>query len=209
MSYTIKNNISFDEYEAIINKVIEDSFIDGVYSPAAYELSLKVSLISVFAPDYDLSGCKDNNELWEKVNTNTAEDIFDKACKDRVYFYIIPAIEQGINHRLRAIEASPMSISDIALSKLIDIVAAKIDSIDTEVLNKDTISALINAHNNTDKEGFEGRLVDEMLDRGLLTKPNRATRRNNIKQTKTAKSTVNKAKEKQSETTDVEVAEEK
>ena len=203
MSYTIKNNISFDEYEAIINKVIEDSFADGVYSPAAYILSLRVSLISAFASDYDLSGCKDNNELWEKVNTDTAEDIFDEVCKNKIYFYIIPAIEQGIEHRLRAIESSPMSMSDIALSKLIDVVTAKIDSIDTEVLNKDTISALINTQSNTDKDGFEGRLVDEMLDRGLLTKPNRATRRNNIKQTKTSKSTANKTKETPSENTDV------
>lgn len=184
MSYTIKNNISFDEYEAIINKVIEDSFTDGVYSPAAYELSLKVSIISAFAPDYDLSECKTNNELWEKVNNDVAEEIFDKACKNKVYFYIIPAIEEGISHRLRAIEASPMSMSDIALAKLINVVTDKIDSIDTEVLNKDTISALINADKQINKEDFERKLVDEMLDRGLISKPNRATRRKSSKGSK-------------------------
>lgn len=209
MSYTIKNNISFDEYEAIINKVVNDSFADGVYSPACSELSYKVALTNAFVPDFDFSDCTDNNTLWEKVNSLECIDILDEIKKKPVYANIDYSVHKIISHRLRAIENNPMSMSDIALSKLIDVVTAKIDSIDTGVLNKDTISALINAQSNTDKEGFEGRLVDEMLDRGLLTKPNRATRRNNIKQTKTAKSTANKAKETSSETTDVENTEEK
>lgn len=181
MSYTIKNNISFDEYNAIINKVIEDCFVDGVYSPALYELSLGVSLISAFVPDYDLSDCKDNNALWDKLTSDECKKILQNIYGTIIYDNIVSAIVRGVNHRLRAIEASPMSLSDIALSKLIDVVTAKIDSIDTEVLNKDTISALINANKQINKEDFEKKLVDEMIERGLISKPNRATRRKTTK----------------------------
>lgn len=184
MSYTIKNNISFDEYNAIINKVIEDCFVDGAYSPALYELSLRVSLISAFVPDYDLSDCKDNNALWDKLTSDECKEILQNIYGTIIYDDIVSAIIRGVNHRLRAIESSPMSLSDIALSKLIDVVTAKIDSIDTDVLNKDTISALINANKQINKEDFEKKLVDEMIDRGLISKPNRATRRKTTKENK-------------------------
>lgn len=184
MEYTVKNNISFDEYNAIINKVIEDCFVDGVYSPALYELSLEVSLISAFVPDYDLSDCKDNNALWDKLTSDECKKILQNIYGTTIYDHIASAIMCGVNHRLRAIESSPMSLSDIALSKLIDIVTAKIDSIDTDVLNKDTISALINADKQINKEDFEKKLVNEMIDRGLISKPNRATRRKITKENK-------------------------
>lgn len=177
MSYTIKNNISFSEYEAIINKVIEECFVDGVYSPALYELSLRTSLINIFVPDYDLSDCKNDNTLWEKVTSEECNDILNIIRDKIIYDNIHLAIAQGINHRLKVIESSPMSLSDIALSKLIDVVTAKIDSIDTDVLNKDTINALINADKQSGKEGFEKKLVEEMIAQGLISKPNRATRR--------------------------------
>lgn len=191
MSYTIKNNISFDEYNAIINKVIEDCFVDGVYSPALYELSLRVSLMSAFCPKYDLSDCKDNNALWDKLTSDECKEILQNIYGTIIYDDIVSAIIRGVNHRLRAIESSPMSLSDIALSKLIDIVTAKIDSIDTDVLNKDTISALINADKQINKEDFEKKLVDEMIDRGLISKPNRATRRKTAKENKNISVTTN------------------
>lgn len=191
MSYTIKNNISFDEYNAIINKVIEDCFVDGVYSPALYELSLRVSLMSAFCPEYDLSDCKDNNALWDKLTSDECEKILQNIWSEIVCDNITSAIEQGINHRLRAIEASPMSLSDIALSKLISVITEKIDNIDTDILNKDTISALINAEKQTNKEDFEKKLVDEMISRGLISKPNRATRRKTTKENKNISVTTN------------------
>ena len=63
----IKTAISFDEYNAIIDKVVNDCFPDGTYSPVNYDLSLRTALLCAFAPDYDLSGCDDNNALWERV----------------------------------------------------------------------------------------------------------------------------------------------
>lgn len=192
MSYTIKNNISFDEYCSIIDRVISDCFEDEVYSPAAYEISLRNALISVFVPEYDLSDCKDTNALWDKLTNKECEDFLCNIRGTTIYNDIVSAIEQGISHRLRAIESSPMSLSDIALSKLIGVVAEKINSIDnTDVLNKDTISALINAEKQINKEGFEKKLVDEMIDHGLISKPNGVTRRKTTKENKNISVTTN------------------
>lgn len=189
MAYVIKNNISFDEYYSIINRVISDCFVDEVYSPAMYELSLRNALINVFCPDFDLSGCKDsNNALWERVSSSEAKVILndiERLCEtnggEDYYSNIITSIDNGIKHRLAVIESSPMSLSDIALSKLINVVTAKIDSIDTDVLNKDTINALINADKQSGKENFEKKLVEEMIAQGIVSKPNRATRRSTSK----------------------------
>ena len=184
MAYTIKNNISFDEYYSIINRVINDCFVDEVYSPAMYNLSFRNALISVFCPDFDLSDCDDNNTLWERLTSEECSNILNEIQEKSIYDNIHLAIAQGINHRLKVIESSPMSLSDIALSKLIDVVTAKIDSIDTDVLNKDTIQSLINADKQSGKENFEKKLVEEMIAQGLVSKPNRATRRSTNKKNK-------------------------
>lgn len=190
MSYTIKNNISFDEYYSIINRVVNDCFVDEVYSPAMYELSLRNALISVFCPDYDLSGCEDNNTLWERVTTPEANEIIkniqllDMGSID-YHWGITEAIDKAIKHRLAMIESSPMSLTDIALSKLVGVITDKVDSIDTDVMNKATIEALISASKESGKENFEINLVNAMVESGIISKPNRATRRSNAKKNKT------------------------
>lgn len=192
MSYTIKNNILFDEYNAIIDRVVSGCFVEDAYNPAMYELSLRVFLIKVCVPDFDLSDCKNDDDFWNKVTSEEAEDIIELIKATKYYQNLKTAIDNGINHRLRVIEASPMSLSDIALSKLIGVVAEKINSIDnTDVLNKDTISALINAEKQINKEDFEKKLIDEMIDHGLISKPNRATRRKTTKENKNISVTTN------------------
>lgn len=185
MAYTIKNNISFDEYSAIIDKVIESCFVDEVYSPDKYELSLRVFLIKIFVPDFSLDGCENSDTLWERVFSEEAEGIIEIIEKNKYYSKITTAIDNGINHRLRAIEASPMSLSDIGLSKLFGVIADKIDDIDTsDVFNKSTIESLITANEQSGKENFVDKLVDTMVEKGLVSKPNRATRRSNSKKNK-------------------------
>ena len=71
----IKTAISFDEYNAIIDKVVSDCFPDGTYSPANYDLSLRTALLCAFAPDFDLSDCNDNNTLWERVTQSNHKDV--------------------------------------------------------------------------------------------------------------------------------------
>ena len=93
----IKTAISFDEYNAIIEKVTNDCFPDGAYSPANYDLSLRTALLCAFAPDYDLSGCDDNNALWERVMSDEADEIINKIDYLNVQYLIIKAIRENID----------------------------------------------------------------------------------------------------------------
>ena len=99
----IKTAISFDEYTAIIDKVVNDCFPDGTYSPANYDLSLRTALLCAFAPDYDLSGCDDNNVLWERVMSDEANEIIEKIESLDIQHLIIKAIRENIDYRIKII----------------------------------------------------------------------------------------------------------
>ena len=186
----IKTAISFDEYTAIIDKVVNDCFPDGTYSPANYELSLRTALLCAFAPDYDLSGCDDNNALWERVMSNEADEIIDYISTELsgIKQSIKRAIWDNIDYRLKLLASGSMSMTDIALSTLVETITKKVEQIDTSMLNKENMDTMTKAVNATQDGNFAESLVDTMLDKGLLAKPNRETRRKNIKQTKKAES---------------------
>ena len=186
----IKTAISFDEYTAIINKVVNDCFPDGVYTPANYDLSLRTALLCAFAPDYDLSGCDDNNALWERVMSNEADEIIDYISTELsgIKQSIKRAIWDNIDYRLKLLASGSMSMTDIALSTFVDTLNKKVEQIDTSMLTKENMDTMIKAVNATQDGNFAESLVDTMLNKGLLAKPNRETRRKNIKQTKKAES---------------------
>ena len=186
----IKTAISFDEYTAIINKVVNDCFPDGTYSPANYELSLRTALLCAFAPDYDLSGCDDNNALWERVMSDEANEIIDYISTELsgIKQSIKRAIWDNIDYRLKLLTSGSMSMTDIALSTLVEAITKKVESIDTSMLTKENMDTMIKAVNATQDGNFAESLIDTMLDKGMLAKPNRETRRKNIKQTKKAES---------------------
>ena len=184
----IKTTISFDEYNAIINKVVNDCFPDGTYSPAYYELSFRTAMLLAFAPDYDLSGCEDNNALWEKVTSDEADVIIETIENYNLTYIIIKTIKEAIDYHIKLLTSGSMSMSDIALSKLFEIFTEKVEKIDTSMLTKENMDTMIKAVNATQDGNFAESLVDTMLDKGLLAKPNRETRRKNIKHTKKAES---------------------
>ena len=171
----IKTAISFDEYNAIIDKVTNDCFPDGVYTPANYEISFRTALLCAFAPDFDLSDCNDNNTLWERVTSDEANKIISELYNINCVHDLANRIRENIEYRVKLLTSGSMSMSDIALSKLFEVITQKIESIDTSVLTKENMDTMI-------------KLVDTMLDKELWTKPNRETRRKNIKQTKKAES---------------------
>ena len=186
----IKTAISFDEYNAIIDKVTNDCFSDGTYSPANYELSFRTALLCAFAPDYDLSGCDDNNALWERVMSKEANEIIDYISTELsgIKQSIKRAIWDNIDYRLKLLTSGSMSMTDIALSTLVETITKKVEQIDTSMLTKENMDTMIKAVNATQDGNFAKSLVDTMLDKGMLAKPNRETRRKNIKQTKKAES---------------------
>ena len=185
----IKTAISFDEYTAIIDKVVNDCFPNGTYSPANYDLSLRTALLCAFAPDYDLSGCDDNNALWERVMSNEADEIIEKIESFDIQYLIIKTIRENIDYRIKLLASGSMSMTDIALSTLVDALAKKVEQIDTSMLTKENMDTMIKAVNATQDGNFAESLVDIMLDKGLLAKPNRETRRANKKVANTAKIT--------------------
>ena len=186
----IKTAISFDEYNAIIDKVVNDCFPDGTYSPANYDLSLRTALLCAFAPDYDLSGCNDNNALWERVMSNEADEIIEKIESLDIQYLIIKAIRENIEYRIKLLTSGSMSMTDIALSTLVDTLTKKVEQIDTSMLTKENMDTMIKAVNATQDGNFAKSLVDTMLDRGMLAKPNRETRRKNGQRKKTDKSNI-------------------
>ena len=186
----IKSTISFDEFYTIIDNVVNSCFIDGAYSSSYYELTLRVALIKAFAPDYEIpTATADNyNDVWETVTSKEANEILVAIRQNSIYPYIEEAIENKIDYRIKLITSSSMSMSDIALSNLFDILTEKVENIDTSMLTKENMDTMIKAVSATQDSNFTENLVDTMLDKGLLTKPNRETRRKNIKQTKKAES---------------------
>ena len=183
----IKTAISFDEYTAIIDKVVNDCFPDGTYSPANYDLSLRTALLCAFAPDYDLSGCDDNNALWERVMSNEAYEIIEKIESLDIQHLIIKAIRENIDYRSKLLTSGSMSMTDIALSTLVDTLTKKEEQIDTSMLTKENMDTMIKAVNAIQDGNFAESLVDTMLDKGMLAKPNRETRRKNGQRSKSEK----------------------
>ena len=173
----IKTAISFDEYNAIIDKVVSDCFPDGTYSPANYGLSLRTALLCAFAPDYDFSGCDDNNALWERVMSNEANEIIDHISTELsgIKQSIKRAIWDNIDYRLKLLASGSMSMTDIALSTLVATLTKKVEQIDTSMLTKENMDTMIKAVNATQDGNFAKNLVDTMLDKGLLSKPNTVT----------------------------------
>ena len=187
----IKSTISFDEFYTIIDNVVNSCFIDGEYSSSYYELTLRVALMKAFVPEFEIpTATADNyNDVWETITSKEANEILVTIRQNSIYPYIEEAIENKIDYRIKLITSSPMSMSDIALSNLFEVLTEKVENIDTSTLTKENMDTMINAVNATQDGNFVENLVDTMLDKGLLAKPNRETRRKNIKQNKKTEST--------------------
>lgn len=179
----IKSTISFDEFYTIIDNVVNSCFIDGEYSSSYYELTLRVALIKAFAPDYEIStATADNyNDVWETITSKEANEILVAIRQNNIYPYIEEAIENKVDYRIKLITSSPMSMSDIALSNLFDVIIKKVESIDTSILTEENMNTVINAVNATQDGSFAENLVDTMLDKGLLSKPKKTTKSKSTK----------------------------
>ena len=181
----IKNSISFDTYKAVVDKVVNDVFPENfenlVYYPELYDLSRRTALLSAFAPDFNMSDCKDNNALFERVFSDEANEIIEAIPND-IYMSLTTAIENAVDFKRKSIENSPMSLSDYALSRLFNVLTEKLDKIDMSVLNGDVIKTLTETMNTSNKADFTDKLVDSLAKAGYLAKP-KATKSKPITQT--------------------------
>lgn len=179
----IKSTISFDEFYTIIDNVVNSCFIDGEYSSSYYELTLRVALIKAFAPDYRVpTVTADNyNDVWETVTSKEANEILATIRQNSIYPYIEEAIENKVDYRIKLITSSPMSMSDIALSNLFEVLTKKVENIDTSMLTKENMDTVINAVNATQNGSFIESFVDTLLDKGILAKPKKTTKSKSTK----------------------------
>ena len=186
----IKTAISFDEYNAIVNMVSDNCFPDSAYSASYYELMFRTALITVFAPDYNIPDIDTSNynEIWYQVTNDEAGEILEKIRQNSIYPCLEKAIENAIEYKIKMLTSGSMSMTDIALSTFVDTLTKKVEQIDTSVLTKENMDTMIKAVNATQDGNFAKSLVDTMMEKGLLAKSNRETRRKNIKQTKKAES---------------------
>lgn len=191
---TIETTISFSTYKAVIDKVLGDTFMDGVYTPENEDVSTRVAMLNAFAPDFEMSN--DSDVMWEQAYSDEANEILDELYKNRQYIALQREIDKAIQHRLRMVENGSMSLTDYALSKLVETFNEKIEKLD---ITDKGVKAIEEAVNNINKDKFESNLVDVFLEKGLLdkevsAKPNRATRRANG-QTSKSKTTKKSKKE--------------
>ena len=186
----IKTAISFDEYNAIVNMVSDNCFPDTAYSASYYELMFRTALITVFAPDYNIPDIDTSNynEIWYQVTNDEAGEILEKIRQNSIYPCLEKAIENAIEYKIKMLTSGSMSMTDIALSTLVETITKKVESVDTSMLTKENMDTMIKAVNATQDGNFAKSLVDTMMEKGMLSKPNRETRRKNIKQTKKTES---------------------
>ena len=186
----IKTAISFDEYNAIVNMVSDNCFPDSVYSASYYELMFRTALITVFAPDYNIPDIDTSNynEIWYQVTNDEAGEILEKIRQNSIYPCLEKAIENAIEYKIKMLTSGSMSMTDIALSTLVDTLTKKVDSVDTSMFTKENIEAVFNAIVSTKDGDFAKSFVNALVDNNIISKPNRETRRKNIKQTKKAES---------------------
>lgn len=165
----IKSRISFDEYNAIVNKVTNDCFPNDVYSPTNHELSLRTALLCAYAPDFDLSGCEDNNALWERVTSEEANEIL----MSNLYMknFIVETIEKNIKYKIKTLTAKSSSMTDVALSNLIDILSTKLEGFEMPNISQENIDMLTEATSKISDKDFAKSLVNAMVDKGMLTQP--------------------------------------
>ena len=186
-----KNTISFGTYKAVIDKVIGDTFMDGVYTPENEDVSIRVAMLSAFAPDFALDE-DDSDKMWEQAYSDEANEILDSLYKNRQYIALQRTIDKTIQHRLQVLETGSMSLTDYALSQFVKTLDEKVKNLD---ITDEGVKAVTEAVGKSNDKDFANNLVDVFLEKGLLdNKPNRATRRANG-QTSKSKTTKKSKKE--------------
>lgn len=128
--------ISFGEFENAVSTVVNDSFVDDVYSAARSELSKRTIALQLYAPSYSLS---DINNVWSEE----AEKILKQLKANKQYKALLSAADSQLAHRLRSIESSRFSATDVLLGNLIKAVTERLN--ETKGFDIETTTRLINA----------------------------------------------------------------
>ena len=178
----IKTTIQFGTYKAVIDNIFENIFEDELFHAEKVGVSKRLAIMQAFAPDFNIP--EDTDELWDALYSEEANSIFEKLADNEQYRELEMAIDTAIEHRLKVIENGAMSLTDYALSKLVTTLNEKIEKLD---ITDEGVKAVEEAVGKANSNDFAGNIVDAMLDRGMLSKPNRQTRRANGQTSKSKK----------------------
>ena len=122
--------------------------------------------------------------MWEQAYSDEANEILDSLYLNRQYIALQRAIDKAVQHRLRMVENGSMSLTDYALSQLVKTLNEKVQGLD---ITDEGIKAVTDAVNKSNETDFADNLVDAFVEKGMLAKPPRSTRRANGQRSTTRK----------------------
>lgn len=169
MNVNVKDYINYEEYTSIINMVVSNCFVDGIYKPENYDVAVKSAMIMIYAPDYDFSGGTDMNYIFERIYSVEGQEIYDAIVEKNQYYPLMTAIENAVKyHYDLSTVNSDLSLSDYVLSKVIENIGNKIDKVDFGNMDKDTIQAITKAAEQVSNPNFTKNLIDGFAEKGML-----------------------------------------
>lgn len=166
----IKSTISFDEFNAIVDMVTKGCFPDDTYSPAYYELMFRYALFKTFAPDYEIPelNTANYNEVWRILTNEDGNKIFEELHGTHIYYNIQNTINNAIEYRIKLLTSSPMSLTDIALSKLVDVLTDKLEKVNLPEITEEDIKSGQKVASNIESNDFTNKFVDTLFARGVF-----------------------------------------
>lgn len=158
----IKSRISFDEFNAVVDKVTNDCFNNDDYLPTLFDLSFRTALLAAYAPEYELDDT-DNNTLYESVYTDDAISIINEIKRKEQYRDIKTTIRNSINHRKAIIASGAMSLADVALANLFnnisEFLTKNVEQLDTESM-KSFVDKIVNLNGELTAEKMAKALAE-------------------------------------------------
>lgn len=146
-NYTIKNTLSFAEFKASIDLVVEKCFDEfGNYDPTYKEFWTRYCLIN-YCTDFPLYTSEEHNisEIFEQVYGEECDKIITNIIvkNHNQYNDFCTAITDRINHKLNIFyKTPPYSLTDTAVSSFFDILSECFSNI-KEYINTDTVQDFI------------------------------------------------------------------
>ena len=170
----VKDKITMAEFGAVVNVVVSKCFENGAYDPTFKDFWLKHSLISVFC-NYPFENV-DVEEVFERLQDNDSEEsvawgtIFDEHYD--IVDEIREAVKMSIDHKNHI---GAYSMTDMALTNLIDAVSNKIDNMG-DIFTEENMNALVDVSgklsklNNVSQKKIISTIIESFDKRGIKAK---------------------------------------
>ena len=147
--YKIKN-ISFEEFANAVAVIANGAFVNDVYNAASYELFKRIVPLQAYVPSFDTT---DVNAVWSEE----AEKIIKQLKKNKQYKDMLRAADSQLMHRLRGIECSTFSATDVTLSKLLTVLRERVEN--EKEVNMETVNRFLSAVETVSKPEFRANII--------------------------------------------------